>query len=112
MSHDVVVHPYVDDDQLSRIYVNVDSRVLKDFNTGARSSEAVELAERRYISAVYFHTLFLFATTKSRKYDLKRGIDPDSEDVDLADYVSDLFSSSYAQFLLNFDTANLIDAVS
>ncbi len=112
MSHDVVVYPYVEDDQLSRIYVNVDSRVLKDFNTGARSSEAVELAERRYISAVYFHTLFIFATTKSRKYDLKRGVDQDSEEVDLADYVSDLFSSSYAQFLLNFDTVNLIDAVS
>lgn len=112
MSHDVVVYPYVDDDQLSRIYVNVDSRVLKDFNTGARTSEAVELAERRYISAVYFHTLFIFATTKSRKYDLRRGDETDSEEVELADYVSDLFSSSYAQFLLNFDTANLIDAVS
>ena len=112
MSHDVVVYPYVEDDQLSRIYVNVDSRVLKDFNTGARSSEAVELAERRYISAVYFHTLFIFATTKSRKYDLKRGVDQDSEEVELADYISDLFSSSYAQFLLNFDTASLIDAVS
>ena len=112
MSHDVVVYPYVDDDQLSRIYVNVDSRVLKDFNTGARSSEAIELAERRYISAVYFHTLFIFATTKSRKYDLKRGNEPDGEEVELADYVSDLFSSSYAQFLLNFDTAHLIDAVS
>jgi hypothetical protein len=112
MNHDVVVHPFVDEDQLSRIYVNVDSRVLKDFNTGARSSEAVELAERRYISAVYFHTLFLFATTKSRKYDLKRGDGPDGEEVDLAEYISDLFSSSYAQFLLNFDTADLIEAVS
>ena len=112
MNHDVVVYPFVDEDQLSRIYVNVDSRVLKDFNTGARSSEAVELAERRYISAVYFHTLFLFATTKSRKYDLKRGDGPDSEEVDLAEYISDLFSSSYAQFLLNFDTGDLIEAVS
>ncbi|SFD76930.1 hypothetical protein [Salipiger profundus] len=112
MNHDVVVYPFVDEDQLSRIYVNVDSRVLKDFNTGARSSEAVELAERRYISAVYFHTLFLFATTKSRKYDLKRGDGPDGEEVDLAEYISDLFSSSYAQFLLNFDTTNLIEAVS
>lgn len=111
MSHDVVVYPFVDDDKLSRIYVNVDSKVLKGFNAGARSPEAVELAERRYISAVYFHTLFLFATTKSRKYDLKRSDGLDGQEVDLADYVSDLFSSSYAQFLLNFDTVNLIDAV-
>lgn len=111
MDYDVVVYPFVDDDKLARIYVNVDSRVLKEFNSGARSSEAVELAERRYISAIYFHTLFLFATTKSRKYDLRRGEGTEGEEVDLADYVSDLFNSSYAQFLLNFDTADLIDAV-
>jgi len=111
MNHDVVVYPFVDEDKLARIYINVDSRVLKDFNSGARSSEAVELAERRYISAVYFHTLFLFATTKSRKYYLRRGDGAEGEDVDVADYVSDVFNSSYAQFLLNFDTADLIDAV-
>lgn len=111
MNHDVVVYPFVDDDKLARIYVNVDSRVLKDFNSSARSSEAVELAERRYISAVYFHALFLFATTKSRKYDLRRGDGAEGEEVDVADYVSDVFNSSYAQFLLNFDTADLIDAV-
>lgn len=113
MSHDVVVYPFVDEEKLARIYVNVDSRVLKDFNSGARSSEAVELAERRYISAVYFHTLFLFATTKSRRYDMRRGSEDGAEgsDVDVADYVSDIFNSSYAQFLLNFDTSDLIDAV-
>jgi hypothetical protein len=113
MNYDVVVYPFVDDDKLARIYVNMHSRVLRDFNSGARSPEAVELAERRYISAVYFHTLFLFATTKSRKYDMRRGGDGDAEgtDVDVAEYVSDVFNSSYAQFLLNFDTSDLIDAV-
>lgn len=114
MNHDIVVYPFVDDDKLARIYVNMQSRVLRDFNSGARSPEAVELAERRYISAIYFHTLFLFATTRSRKYDMRRGADSDAEatDVDIAEYVSDVFNSSYAQFLLNFDTSDLIDAVS
>jgi hypothetical protein len=112
MSHEIVVFPFEDDDKLSRIYVNMDSKILKNFNVTARSSEAVELAERRYISSVYFHTLFLFATMKSRKYELKRSDGSDSEEVELAEYVSDLFSSSYAQFLLNFDTTDLIDAVS
>ena len=93
--------------------MNVDSKALKDFNSGARSSEAVEMAERRYISAVYFHTLFLFATTRSRRYNLRRGDEGEGNgvEVDLADYVSDLFSSSYAQFLLNFDTADMLEAV-
>lgn len=112
MNHGVVVYPFVEEEKLSRIYVNIDSSVLRDFVSGAKSSEAIELAERRYISAIYFHTLFLFATTKSRKYDLRRGDGVGGEDVDLADYVSDLFSSSYAQFLLNFDTTDLIDAIS
>lgn len=111
MDFDVVVQPYVDEDKLARIYVNVDSSVLKDFNRGAKSTEAAELAERRYISAVYFHTLFLFATTKSRNYGLRRGDDATPEDVEVADYISDIFSSSYAQFLLNFETSDLLDAM-
>ena len=111
MNFDVVVQPYVDEDKLARIYVNVDSSVLKDFNRGAKSTEAAELAERRFVSAVYFHTLFLFATTKSRKYGLRRGDDGAPEDVEVADYISDIFSSSYAQFLLNFETSDLLDAM-
>lgn len=112
MDYDVVVFPLVEDDRLSRIYINIDSTVLKDFRGKLKSAEASELAERRYISAVYFHTLFLFATTKSLKYDLQRGEGDQREEVDLADYVSDLFSSSYAQFLISFDTADLLDAMS
>ncbi len=112
MGYETVVYPFVEDDKLSRICVNVDSKVLKDFNSSAKSSEAVELAERRYISSVYFHTLFLFATTKSRKYDLQRRDGEISRDVDVSEYISDLFSTSYAQFLLNFDTADLLEALS
>ncbi len=111
MDYDVVVQLLVEDDKLSAVYVNVDSSVLKDFNSGAKSTETAELAERRYISAVYFHTLFLFATTKSRRYDLRRGTDQSVQEVEIADYISDIFSSSYAQFLLNFGTSDLIDAL-
>lgn len=68
MSYATIVFPFVDEDKLSRIYVNMDSTVLKDFVAESRSPEAKEIAERRYISAIYFHTLFLFATTKFRKY--------------------------------------------
>ena len=56
-------------------------------------------------------TLFLFATTKSRKYDLRRGTEQTMEDVEVAEYIPDIFSSSYAQFLLNFETSTLIDAI-
>lgn len=111
MDYKTVVHPFVDEDKLSHIYINVDSEVLRDFNGSARSAEAIELAERRYISTIYFHTLFLFATTKSRKYELQRNDGERHEEIDLEEYISDLFSSSYAQFLLSFDTGDLIDSV-
>jgi hypothetical protein len=112
MDYGIVVQPEVEEDKLSRIYVNVDSTVLKDFKGNAKSAEASELAERRYISAVYFHTLFIFATTKSRKYELQRGEGDSMQQVELSEYVQDLFSSSYAQFLLSFDMADLIEAIS
>lgn len=85
--------------------------MLKDFMRSARSAEAVELAERRFVSTIYFHTLFLFAATKSRRYALQRSEGDDSVDVEVADYVADLFGSAYAQFLLTFDTADLVDAL-
>lgn len=112
MSYETVVYILVDDDKLSRIYVNVDSKVLKEFTSSAKSADAFELAQRRYISSVYFHALFLFATTKSRKYDLQRRDGEGSMEVDVSEYISDLFSASYAQFLLNFDTADLLEAMS
>lgn len=111
MDHGVVVYPLVEDDKLSAIYINVDSTVLKDFRGGQKSAEASELAERRYVSAVYFHMLFLFATTKSRRYGVVKE-EGEIEGVELADYLSDVFSASYAQFLLNFDTADLLEAMS
>ena len=112
MDYRIVVQPEVEEDKLSRIYINVDSTVLKDFKGSAKSAQAIELAERRYISAVYFHVLFIFATTKSRKYELQRGEGDSIQQVELSEYVQDLFSSSYAQFLLSFDTGDLIEAMS
>ena len=109
MDYSEVVFPLLDDDKLAKIIINIDSKVLKDFRGGAKSVEASELAERRYISAVYFHTLFLFATTQSRQYELTQG--EEQKRVEVTEYVSDLFNSSYAQFLLNFDTADLLDVL-
>ena len=53
---------------------------------------------------MYFHTLFLFAIAKNRNYTMKQG---DSER-DLTDFLRDIFSSSYSEFLLNFGTEQLM----
>ncbi|MEZ2329043.1 hypothetical protein AB6802_04915 [Mesorhizobium sp. RCC_202] len=111
MGNDTVVIPLaVDGDKLSHIFINLDSAVLRDFNAKAKSEEAIEFARNRYIGAIYFHTLFLFSTTKSRGYEISHG-DDKANPVDIADYLSDLFSASYAQFLLNFETNDLVEAL-
>lgn len=113
MTFDTVIGIDTEGDQLSEIAINLDSRVFRSFRTTLKSEEAFEIAERRYISAVYFHCLFLYATTIGRKYELRR-LNGDAEpvSVDIGEYISDLFEQSYAQFLLNFDTTELIEAIS
>lgn len=112
MSHETVVHPLADEDGLGSVYVNMDSTALLNYRSGLKTEEAISVAEKRYFSAVYFHTLFLFAITKNRKYSLHREAnDADDVSVELTEYISDLFTNSYAQFLLSFDTQELISAL-
>ena len=102
MNHNVVVEIVPDGEKLSEIVINMDSRVLQDFRRNIKSEEQYKLVERRYISDVYSHCLFIFATTTKRKYELKRIVDDQEQFVDINNYVADLFQQSYAEFLLNF----------
>ena len=112
MNHDIVVYPFVEDGMLSTIYINMDSNVLLSYRARLKGEEAISAADRRYISAVYFHTLFLYTITKSQKYKISREEDGrGSNPVEETEYISDLFKISYAQFLLNFDTQELIAAL-
>ena len=112
MDHGVVVYPDIDDDVLRQIYVNMDSRVFLNHRSALTTQEAIEVAEKRYLSAVYFHTLFLYTITHSRKYTLQREADGgNSEDVLVRDYLKDLFANHYAEFLLTFEMEQLIAAL-
>ena len=115
MGHDVVVHPLVEGDTLSAVYINMDSNALLSHRTKLTKEEAIATAEKRYVSAVYFHTLFLYTITKNRKYGIVQqkgeGEEAGEESVDVTDYISDLFGTFYALFLLNFDTQELIAAL-
>ena len=103
---DVVMHPFIEDDKLMVIYINMDSRVLRKFKSKQSNltPEQAELAEKRYVSSIYFHTIFLYSITKNRKYELKQ----ESKEVDLDEYLRDVFSSCYSEFLLNFGTDQLM----
>lgn len=106
----VPMHPFVGEDgNLEKVLINMDSSVLRNFVTrqGAIGIDQKELAEKKYISSVYFHTIFLFSITKNRKYELKQG----EKDIDLQDYLRDVFSSHYSEFLLNFGMEDLISTM-
>ena len=57
-------------------------------------------ARNRYISSVYFHTIFLYTISRKRKYEIKRQTEDDYEDEDLGEYLSDIFSSNYGRVSL------------
>ena len=112
MNYDTVVHPLIEGDILHTIYINMDSSVLKDYRSKLRSLEQHQVADRRYVSAIYFHTLFLYAINKQRGYQFgKSNNDTDETNIDLTDYLKDLLSSNYAAFLLNFGTGELVEAL-
>ena len=114
MDRDVVVYPMEDEDLLSAIYINMDSKVLLSHRARLTKEEAISVAEKRYISAVYFHTLFLYTITRNLNYGIvKQHSESDENDqtIDVNSYISDLFRTFYAQFLLTFDTQELLAAL-
>ena len=107
MDHDVVVLLLEDGDKLDTVFVNMDSRTLLAERGRAATTEARQIVEKRYISAVYFHALFLYAITKSRRYELtQKSSDEEPGQRDIAEYIADLFSHYYAQFLLSLRQRN------
>ncbi len=110
MDYETVIHPEVNkDDMLDVIYINMDSSVLKSYKSKIRNLtiEQNELADKRYISALYCHTLFLYIINKKKDYKMVHG--EDDKGVDLTEYLTDLFSSYYAAFLMNFGMGELIE---
>ena len=113
MCHEDVMYPLVEGDKLDRIYINMDSSVFKNFKSKIRniSEEQAQFARGRYISSIYYHTIFLYVVSQQKKYVIKQDIKDNKGDADLVDYLRDVFSSHYAAFLLSFGTSELIDAL-
>ncbi len=97
-------------DQLERVFINMDSRVYKSFLSNYRNpnEEQIKVAERKYISSVYFHTLFLYTITKNRGYEVyqKQQDKSDLEPIDVGEYLKDIFDNYYSTFILNFGGTN------
>ena len=111
-SHETVVHPEIDDeDVLTEIIVNMDCKVFLNHRASLNTQEAIKIAERRYYSAVYFHTLFLYTITQNRKYRLQLEDGDVDRDVDVLEYIKDLMENHYAEFLLKFEMGEIISVL-
>lgn len=115
IDYNTVVVPLADGDTLSHIYINMDSKVWRNYRSSlgtSPSEEQLQVAQRKYIASVYFHTLFLYLIIKKRRYQVQQ-LDEDggARDVDVDAYIRDVFQSYYADFLLNFSLEPLLEAV-
>ncbi|MGD1007839.1 MAG: hypothetical protein ABR980_11490 [Ignavibacteriaceae bacterium] len=111
MGFETVVHPFAEGEVLQKIYVNMDSHVLKEYKTTLKSEEQFKIAEKKYYSSVYFHILFLFTISKNKKWLMKKVENEQEVEKDLVEYVKDIFESYYAQFLLNFGMSELVQSL-
>ena len=107
MGYETVMYPLgKGDSELERIYINMDSHVFKSFMSKTKhpNEKQIKMSENKYISSVYFHTLFLYTITKNRGYQITQLKDgkQDPEDVEVAEYLKDVFDHYYSAFLLNY----------
>ncbi|RJO62134.1 hypothetical protein C4544_00690 [candidate division WS5 bacterium] len=108
MNHDTVMYPMGEGDKLETIYINMDSHVFLTHRSKLKSEDQITTAQKKYLSSVYFHTLFLYMITKRRNYNLSITKDGKSEDVTIDEYIRDVFDSYYSDFLLNFGMEQLM----
>ena len=111
MNYDTVMYLVSEGDQLQDIYINMDSRVFLNHRSKLKNEEQIIVAEKKYISSVYFHTLFLYMITKKRKYSIQIERETGPENIDIDQYVMDVFDNYYSDFLLNFGMEQLMGAL-
>lgn len=109
MSYDNVMYIYSSDgEMLEKIYINLDSTILKNHKAKLTSNSAREKSEKEYIAKVYFHTLFLYSINKNSKYKILK---EDDNEIDMNEYLQRIFENQYTSFLINFNMNELIDSI-
>ena len=111
MGHNIVMYPVSEGDQLQEIYINLDSSVFLNHRSKLKGEDQILTAERKYISSVYFHTIFLYMITKRRKYSISIDKETGTESITIDEYIRDIFDHYYSDFLLNFGMEQLMGAL-
>lgn len=114
MKAEMVMYPLTEGSLLEKIFINMDSNVLIRFKSksGNINDEQKQAQESKYISSVYFHTLFLYTITQNRKFSIvQKNNDGEEENKDISEYLQDVFDSYYTEFILNFGDKDLIESL-
>ncbi|MGN6491646.1 MAG: hypothetical protein ACTHLE_06575 [Agriterribacter sp.] len=111
MNFNTVMYPVGEGNTLEKIYINLDSKVFLNNRSKLKSEEQIQVAEKRYLASIYFHTLFLYMITKKRNYKLQLNKDGQENEVTVDEYIRDVFDSYYSDFLLNFGMEQLINSL-
>lgn len=100
-----------ENDELEKIFINMDSSLLRTYKSKFDGDEALRVADNKYVAQVYFHSLFLFSIFKQKNYNFSLNDNNNSEKT-LEEVLQDLFKSSYGEFLIRFGgTEELINAI-
>lgn len=108
MGYETVMYPVGEGDKLETIYINLDSKVYLNHRSKLKGEEQILVAQKKYLTSVYFHTLFLYMITKRRNYTLSIPKDGKQEEITVDEYIRDVFDSYYSDFLLNFGMEQLM----
>ena len=111
MNYDTVMFPLGEGDKLEKIYVNLDSRVFLNHRSKLKGEEQILIAQKKYLSSVYFHALFLYMITKRRNYSISENKEGKQNEITVDEYIRDVFDSYYSDFLLNFGMEQLIHSL-
>lgn len=111
MGYNTVMYPVGKGDKLETIYINLDSRIFLKHRSKLKNEEQIGMAQKRYLSSVYFHTIFLYVITKKKNYSFRIDKDGNYADISVDEYICDIFDSYYGEFLLNFGMEHLINAL-
>ena len=103
--------PSAEGDTLEKIVINLDSNVYLKFRNKQKSEDQIKIAEKRYISAVYFHAVFLYMIIKKKNYRLEVTRDGNEEEKTVDEFIRDLFDGFYSEFLLNFGMEQLMNSL-
>ena len=111
MNHETVIHIMDDSGKLEEIFINMDSSVIKKFRAKLTNEGQILLADNRYLTTVYFHTLFLYLFLSKQKYSLQSETNGQQNEVLIPEYLNSLFGKIYSDFLMNFQMEALLESI-